>query len=126
MPRGGRRENAGKKSRWESGRSFAETKVIRVPIEFAEQLLDMAHKLDAGETTEIETNSKEAAEEIENLTEQVEKLQERVNQLESQLSNALLKEKRDRALAALNMGAAAARYKDAKKVLDVFIKSLTD
>ena len=125
MPRGGRRENAGKKSRWESGRTFAETKVIRVPTEFAEQLLDIARRLDAGESIESATNSIEATNGVENLTEQIESLQERINHLELQLNRSLLNEKRDRALAALNMGASAARYKDAKKVLDAFIKSLT-
>jgi uncharacterized protein YlxW (UPF0749 family) len=126
MPRGGRRENAGKKSTWSSGRSFAETKVIRVPTEFAEQLLDVARRLDAGESIELVTNSIEANQEVEALRKQVEELQERVNQLESRLSGSSLKVKRDRALASLNMGAAAARYKDATKVLNVFIRSLTD
>ena len=118
MPRGGRRENAGKKSRWESGRTFAETKVIRVPIEFAEQLLDIARRLDAGESIELVTNSIEPAKEVESL-------QEQVSQLEARLSSSSLQRKRDDALASLSMGAAAARYKDAKKVLDAFIKNLT-
>jgi predicted nucleic acid-binding Zn-ribbon protein len=126
MPRGGRRENAGKKSRWESGRSFAETKVIRVPIEFADQLLNMAHKLDAGELIEIETNSNESTEGVENLREQVERLQERVSQLESRLSDSSLKEKRDRALSALKVGTSAPQYKGATKALNAFIKSLAD
>jgi uncharacterized coiled-coil DUF342 family protein len=126
MPRGGRREKAGKKSTWESGRSFNETKVIRVPVEFAEQLLDLAHRLDAGESIETVTNSAEANEEVEALRRQAEEFQERVNQLESRLSSSSLKAKRDSALASLNMGAAAARYKDASKVLNAFIKSLTD
>jgi TusA-related sulfurtransferase len=125
MPRGGRRENAGKKSRWDSGRTFAETKVIRVPIEFAEQLLDVARRLDAGESIEIVTNSGRATEEIESLTNLVNSLQERVNQLEAQLSSSSLKRKRDSALARLSMGKAAARYKDASKVLDAFIENLT-
>jgi cell fate (sporulation/competence/biofilm development) regulator YlbF (YheA/YmcA/DUF963 family) len=125
MPRGGHREKAGKKSRWESGRTFAETKVIRVPIEFAEQLLDVARRLDAGESIELVTNSIEATKEVENLIEQVESLQEQVSQLEARLSSSSLKQKRDEALASLSMGAAAARYKDAKKVLDAFIKNLT-
>jgi uncharacterized protein YlxW (UPF0749 family) len=125
MPRGGRRENAGRRSTWDSGRGFSETKLIRVPTEFADQLLDLAHRFDAGESVETVTNSTEATKEVENLTEQIETLQKHINYLESQLSSSLLNEKRDRALAALNMGASAARYKDAKKVLDAFIKNLT-
>ncbi len=126
MPRGGRRENAGKKSTWESGRSFAETKVIRVPIEFTDQLLDMAHKLDAGESIEIVTNSNEATEELENLRDQIGKLQDRLEQLELRLSESLLKEKRDRALRTLKLGTSALQYKAANKVLNVFIKSLIE
>lgn len=126
MPRGGRRENAGKKSTWESGRSFAETKVIRVPIEFADQLLDMAHKLDAGESIEIVTNSDEATEELENLRDQTGKLQDRLEQLELRLSESSLKEKRDRALRTLKLGTSALQHKAASKVLNVFIKSLTE
>lgn len=126
MSRGGRRENAGKKSTWESGRSFSETKVIRVPIEFASQLLDLAHRLDAGESIETVANSIEAKEEVEALRKEVEELQGRIDQLESRLNSFSLKVKRDRALASLNMGAAAARYKDASKVLNAFIRSLTD
>ena len=124
MPRGGRRENAGKKSTWESGRSVTETKLIRVPTEFAEQLLELAHRLDAGESIETVTNSVEPAKEIEKLTEQIESLQKHINYLELKLSRSLLNEKRDRALATLNLGVSAGRYKDAKKVLDAFIKGL--
>lgn len=126
MPRGGRRENAGKKSTWESGRTFAETKVIRVPIEFAEQLLELAHKMDAGELTEMVTKSNDDTKEAENLREQIERLQERVKQLEERLSESSLKEKSSRALAVLKLGSAAAQYKATAKVLNVFIKSLAD
>lgn len=122
MPRGGRRENAGKKSTWESGKSFADTKVIRVPTEFADQLLQMAHKLDAGEQIDLVTKSKASTQE--ELPKQIEELQQRINQLEFQLDHANLEKKRDRALEVLNVGASAARYKDAKKVLNAFIKIL--
>lgn len=124
MPRGGRRENAGKKSTWDSGRTFAETKVIRVPIEFASQLLELAHRLDTGEVFDLVTNSLVENDEVEILRGEVNRLQERVNQLESQLSHPLLKQKQNRALSKLNMGSAAARYKDANKVLTAFIEDL--
>lgn len=125
MPRGGRRENAGKKSRWDSGRSFAETKVIRVPVEFAEQLLDMARKLDAGESIDLVTNSERIdSEEVKILQEVIEKLQERVAELESQLSDSNLEEKRVRVLASLKRGAQSPEYKGAKKALTTFVEVL--
>ena len=55
--RGGIRENAGRKTGWVSGRGFDRTKIIRVPIEFAEQLLQIAHKLDAGEAIDSVTET---------------------------------------------------------------------
>lgn len=55
--RGGVRENAGRKTSWVSGRRFDRTKPIRVPIEFADQLLAIAHKLDAGETLDSVTKT---------------------------------------------------------------------
>ena len=123
MPRGGRRENAGKKSRWESGRSFSKTKVIRVPVEFAEQLLEIAHKLDSGESFDIDTKSK-IDDEIEPLRSEVTRLQEHIEVLESRLDASCLKKERDKALANLRLGKAAARYKDAAKVLNAFIDNL--
>jgi hypothetical protein len=57
MARGGRRENAGRKSTWASEYKFSETKLIRVPEKFASQLLEMAHKLDNGESLEIQTEA---------------------------------------------------------------------
>lgn len=48
MPRGGYRENAGGKPKWEHGK----TKVIRVPEVLAKQVLEYAHKLDKGELKE--------------------------------------------------------------------------
>lgn len=44
MPRGGHRENAGRKSGW----IHRETQVIRVPSVFAEKLIEIAKKLDEG------------------------------------------------------------------------------
>lgn len=53
MPRGGYRENAGRKSKWRSGK----TKMIRVPIQIADQLLEIAQKLDQGVSIENESIS---------------------------------------------------------------------
>lgn len=57
MPRGGRREKAGRKSTWMSGCKFEDTKSIRVPAAIASELLEIAHKLDSGEVIESETKS---------------------------------------------------------------------
>lgn len=55
MPRGGHREKAGRPSTWKSGCKFSETKLIRVPTAIADQLLEIAHKLDSGETLDLVT-----------------------------------------------------------------------
>jgi hypothetical protein len=44
MPRGGKREGSGPKPTWKSGR----TKTIRVPEVLADQVLDIARRLDEG------------------------------------------------------------------------------
>lgn len=55
MPRGGRREKSGRRSTWNSGCSFGDTKLIRVPRAIADQLLEIAHKIDAGESLDLVT-----------------------------------------------------------------------
>lgn len=57
MPRGGFRENAGRKSGWNN----AETQVIRVPKSLASQLIEIARKLANGEAIELVTESKTEA-----------------------------------------------------------------
>lgn len=54
MSRGGHRENAGRKPSW----NHAETQTIRVPKAFAAQLLEVAKRLDRGESVEFVTESK--------------------------------------------------------------------
>jgi hypothetical protein len=46
MPRGGHRDNAGRKSEWASS---SQTRPIRVPDWMTEQVLEFARKLDNGE-----------------------------------------------------------------------------
>ena len=58
MPRGGKRVGAGRKSSWPSGCGRADTKLIRVPIKLADELLEIARKLDAGESLESVTQTK--------------------------------------------------------------------
>jgi hypothetical protein len=54
MPRGGVRSNSGAKGKWKHGK----TKLIRVPEELADQILEYAHKLDENAKIESETESK--------------------------------------------------------------------
>ena len=49
MPRGGKRPGAGRKSSWPSGCGREDTKLIRVPKKLADELLEIAHRLDGGE-----------------------------------------------------------------------------
>ena len=52
--RGGKRENAGRKSIWNN----KDTITIRVPRLIAAQVLELAHRLDSGENIELDTKSK--------------------------------------------------------------------
>ncbi len=54
MPRGGKREGAGGKPTWKSGK----TKTIRVPAVLAEEILRMARELDETGVIERDTESK--------------------------------------------------------------------
>jgi hypothetical protein len=53
MGRGGVRSNSGAKGKWKHGK----TKMIRVPEDLAEQILEFAHKLDEGANIETETET---------------------------------------------------------------------
>lgn len=57
MPRGGKREKAGRKSEWPSGCPFANTTVIRIPKELKEKVVEFAKKLDAGQILDLDTES---------------------------------------------------------------------
>lgn len=56
--RGGKREKAGRPSTWVSGCKFKDTKLIRVPKDVADRLLEIAHRMDAKEPLELVTKSK--------------------------------------------------------------------
>lgn len=58
--RGGQREGAGRKSVWRNG----ETQTIRVPKILVVQLLEIAKKLDEGETIEFVSQSKRKFESV--------------------------------------------------------------
>lgn len=55
MPRGGYRENAGRKTAWKN----SETQVIRVPKILVPKLMQIARGLDSGEISDFVTESKE-------------------------------------------------------------------
>lgn len=57
MPRGGKREGAGRRSSWASGCRFEETKLIRVPKAIADQVLQYAHDVDAHQLLKLNTKS---------------------------------------------------------------------
>ncbi|BAQ67162.1 hypothetical protein [Geminocystis sp. NIES-3709] len=46
--RGGAREGAGKKSSWISGCSYEDTKLVRVPKAIGDEVIKIAHDIDAG------------------------------------------------------------------------------
>ena len=79
MPRGGAREGAGRKTQWVSGCSFSETTVIRIPRAIKEQVLEIAHRLDAGEEIDLVSNS---------IQERNQYLENRVVTLEKELSRS--------------------------------------
>ena len=58
MPRGGKREKAGRKTTWQSGVKFEETSPLRVPNYIKDKILGIAHRLDAGEDIDFVSNSK--------------------------------------------------------------------
>ena len=58
MPRGGKREGSGRKSTWKSGCKFEDTKLIRVPKAIADDVLEIAHKLDSGDSLDSVTKPK--------------------------------------------------------------------
>lgn len=58
MVRGGQRQGAGRKSTWESKTKFEDTVVIRVPGNIKDKVLEIAHKLDSGDTIDLDSNSK--------------------------------------------------------------------
>jgi len=138
MPRGGFRENAGRKSEWASGRTFVETKPIRVPREHSDLLLLIAHRLDAGEILDLDTESLQ--DENQQLKEQVSRLEDELDQatktkpvqlslLSSQLplSKFDLEKLRDKSLLQhIEAGQQSLIYRNAKKAFNYFIKTLLE
>jgi hypothetical protein len=129
MPRGGYHPNAerwGRKSAWLND---SDTKTIRVPKALAEQVLDLAHKLDAEEFINYETKAKEEATQLKIELEQMRQERDRLAQelatcRASQPQQPDLESSRDRYLASLKLGKQAPDYKRTKKAIDGFINQL--
>lgn len=57
MPRGGARQNAGRKTGWASGCKFSDTQTIRVPKYLAAEVLELARKLDEARFLDLVSKS---------------------------------------------------------------------
>ena len=101
MPRGGRRKGAGRKTQWESGCSFAETTVVRVPKVLKNEILEIAHRLDAGE--EIDLVSKSIKERNNYLEGKVLKLENELKKLLNQNLEKVTKSKKKNKIVQLNL-----------------------
>lgn len=127
MPRGGRREGAGRKNQWESGCTFSETVVIRVPKVLKDEILKLAHRLDAGERIVLDSDElKERNKYLEARVVELEgKLQEvQPRQLSLFPTHDFLVDLKANVLSALELGSQSKRYKRVQKALDREIKKL--
>lgn len=143
MPRGGYHPHAerwGRKSAWLNG---SVTKTIRVPEALAERVLDIAHKLDEGDTIDCDTKANDSVSkllaELEQLRSERDQLDREVNELHAKVGDldlelTNLKQQpqqqldfeaiRDRALTKLKLGKQAPEYKRSKKAMDLLIAEL--
>lgn len=133
MPRGGRRKGAGRKTQWESGCSFSETVVIRVPKYLKDEILELAHRLDAGEEIDLVTNSiKERNDYLEGKVLELEKELNESKQLDLASVDTVTKSKkqmnkvRDELLKNLPLGKSSPAYKDLKRQYDRFIELVVE
>ena len=133
MNRGGKREGAGRKATWASECSRSETKPIRVPKVLAEEVLGIAHRLDAGEKIVFETDTQSIVLERKRLQEQIKSLQKQLEEKNfEKVAQSKEKNKKDiealkkKALSILNVGSQSSTYKNAKKVLNTFVKLLLE
>lgn len=143
MPRGGYHPNAsrwGRKSGWLND---SVTKTIRVPEALADQVLDIAHKLDEGYIIDCDTKANEQVSkllaELEQLRSERDQLDREVNELHAKIGDldlelTNLKQQpqeqpdleaiRDHALTKLKLGKQAPEYKRAKKYMDLLLAQL--
>ncbi|NEO38158.1 MAG: hypothetical protein F6J90_18210 [Moorea sp. SIOASIH] len=67
MPRGGYRENSGRKPKWNLG----QTKAVRIPVVIADTILEVAKRLDEGESIESVIIPKSETTQLSQLTEEI-------------------------------------------------------
>lgn len=132
MPRGGRREGAGRKTAWESGCTFPETTVIRVPKYLKDEILEIAHRLDAGEEIDLDTKLlRERNNYLEGKVLELERELNKPKQLDLLSTDSVTKSKkqmnkiRDELLKDLPVGKSSPVYKDEKRKYDRFIELVT-
>lgn len=131
MPRGGRREGAGRKTQWASGCSFPETTIIRVPKVLKNELLEIAHRLDAGEEIDLVSKSvRERNDYLEGKVIELEKklqdFQEQPLQLEMDFSsNNFWHSFKVNILKALLMGSQSKTYKRVEQALNNEIRKIS-
>ena len=131
MPRGGRRKGAGRKTQWESGCSFAETTVVRVPKVLKNELLEIAHRLDAGEEIDLDTKSiKQRNEYLEGkvleLENKLQDFQSQPLQLEMNFSSDdFWSSFKATILRALSMGSQSKTYKRVEQALNNEIRKIS-
>ena len=135
MPRGGKREGAGRKTQWVSGCTFPETTVIRIPRTLRDKLLEIAHRLDAGDEIDLVTKSIKdknlyLEDKVLELNRELEKLRNEPKQLDLSSINLVTKSKRqmnkirDEVLNDLPLSKSSTAYKDLKLRYDQFIDKL--
>jgi hypothetical protein len=90
MARGGYRENSGRKTSWASGCGFDDTKTIRVPKSLADQITEIAHRLDAGEIIGLDTES------INALTKENFRIKEEQQKLQDEIEKCRIELRRSR------------------------------
>lgn len=138
MPRGGYHPHAerwGRKSAWIND---SVTKTIRIPGDLADQVLDLAHKLDRGEVIAYDTESIQALRDelsqLGDLLKAVSDERDDLQKLNHTLTAELdakppqqlpdLEATRERILAGLKLGKQAPEYKRTKAAIDRFIGEL--
>lgn len=130
MARGGKRDNAGRKSTWASGCTREDTTPIRVPKYLKDKIDDYAHRLDAGEDLDCVVESLQDRIAVLEKELEVVKLSSEQHSTSTLISQTLDKEKlyklRDRVLAngVGKYASTSPLVKEVKKKFTDFIKAL--
>ena len=118
MSRGGKRKGAGRKTAWKSGCAFTETTVIRVPKYLKDEILELAHRLDAGEEVDLVSKSlRKRNDYLEGRVLDLEGELDKPKQLESTLDSSFWNTLQANVLSSLAMGSQSKAYKRVEKAL---------